>query len=291
MKKTLISTLYFFYAINLFAQANLTQEEKEDGVINYSNIKNVLKSDGLEKQVEAKKEYIKTIKKEKSVLNKGRYDIPSEEDFWAMMTRYWLVKNAQLLRWDFPKPDYGIGPAFRTLLEKFGYFNEHFKILIINSPNISHFGFPGEKGESIFILSLPFMRGLDLTKVDISLLLFEDFLRLREGYFKKNLGLKLDWIGGNFYGKSFEKKNLTSLMEKFDSVVFKKGFNFQQQFEITKKMDALLKSEPHIWSSYFKLFNKLERFIKTDLLYKNNVKIYPTPELQMNWLAPKSKKL
>ena len=69
--------------------------------------------------------------------------------------------------------------------------------------------------------------------------------------------------------------------------MLKTGFNFQQQYEITKKMDAQLKSEPNLWSVYFKLYGKLERFMKSDLLYKNYIKIYPSPELQINWLSPK----
>ena len=290
MTKIFFLFILTFQSTLILAQSKgLTQEEKENEILDYSNIRSVLKSDGLEEVRNDKNEFIKEIKKQRKNIHFKKYNYPKEDDFWVMSSELWLVKNAQLLRWDFPKPDYGIGVAFQQLLEKFGYYNENYKILVVNTPNVTHFGFPAGKNSYIFILSLPFMRSLDLTKVDLSLLIFEDFLRLKEGYFIQNLELDTKFLGSNFYKSKDNKKIVKEVLEKYSSVVFKTGFNFQQQYEITKKMDSYLKSEPPLWSAYFKLYHKLERFIKTDILYKNYLKIYPSPELQLKWLSPKKK--
>ena len=135
------------------------------------------------------------------------------------------------------------------------------------------------------------MRNLDLTKVDISLLLLEDLLRLQAGYFKENLELDEKLIGQNFYGEKLLPDFWKKYTKAYDKVIRKTGFNFQQQFEITKKMDGLLKSTPALWNAYFKLINKLDKFLKVDVLFKHMIKIYPSPELQLKWLAPPKKQL
>ncbi|MEX0798013.1 MAG: hypothetical protein WD025_01125, partial [Bacteriovoracaceae bacterium] len=82
-----------------------------------------------------------------------------------------------------------------------------------------------------------------------------------------------------------------NILKGYSSVVYEKGFSFQQQYEITKKMDRLLKSEPEIWNSYLKLLQKIDHLIKSNLMYKDYNKIYPSPEMQMEWLSPKKKVL
>lgn len=268
---------------------DLTQEEKEDEIIDYSNIKSVLKSDGLEKSRDKKQNIVRKIKKEKKVIQKSRYDYPTKEDFWWIMTELWLIKNAQILRWDFPKPEYGIKSAFKNLLEQYGYYNVKFKIIIVNTPAISHYGLPAGKDSYIFILSLPFMRGLDLTKVDISLLLLENFFRLKRDQFKNNLKFDKSIIGNNFEVGGFSKELFTPLLKQYSQRILKVGYTFEQQFLVTKDMDLLLKGTPALWSAYFKLYNKIDRFIKSDALFKNYLKIYPSPELQIKWLSPKKK--
>lgn len=267
-----------------------TMEESEKDLLNYSNIKSVLKNDGLVEEKKKKEQIVKEIKKEKQKINISRYDFPNEDDFWLQISEYWLVKNAQLLRWDFPKPEYGIDSAFKNLLENFGFYNKHYKILIVNSPKVTHLGLPAGKDRYIFVISLPFMRTMDLTKVDISLLLLEDMLRLEKDYLKNNLDQKTDFLGSNFYGKEAPKKELImKFLGGYDEIIFSKGFNFQQQFEVTKQMDSYLKSDPALWGAYFNLLKKIDRLIKNDLLYKDYLKIYPSPELQMQWLSPKKK--
>ena len=266
-----------------------TFEEKEQKLIDYSNIKNVLVNDGLEKQKKNRESLVKQIKVERKVISKNKYFYPEEEDFWHFMSELWLVKNAQLLSWDFPKPEYGIDVAFKNLLEKLGYFNKHFKILIVNTPNVVHFGLPAGKDTYIFLLSLPFIRSLDLTKVDISLVLLEDFFRLENKDFIKNLKVETALLGTNFHDKKVKKELVKSILKNYSRVVLEEGFNFQQQYEVTKMMDSVLKSDASIWGAYYRVINKINRFIKSDLLYQKYLKIYPSPELQIQWLTPKKK--
>tara|TARA_B100001971_G_scaffold215195_1_gene260348 strand:+ start:179550 stop:180419 length:870 start_codon:yes stop_codon:yes gene_type:complete len=276
----------------LWAQDNGKSElEKEAEVIDYSNIKSVLKEDGLENEAKLKKKIIKKIKEEKKEIQLSKYNYPNKDSFWSFMSEFWLVKNAQELKWDAPRPDYGVNIAFKNLLEKLGYYNKSYKILIVDSPNITHLGLPSNPNEFILILSLPFMRTLDLTKVDISLLLLENFLRVEKGFFQENLLIKPDFIGSNFYKEGMNKKKINELLNEYSNVAYKKGFNFQQQYEVTKAMDRLLKSYPELWSVYFRLLGKIDSLIKSNLLYKNYTKIYPSPEMQIQWLKPKEEVL
>ncbi|MFT6631341.1 MAG: hypothetical protein ACJAS4_001290 [Bacteriovoracaceae bacterium] len=291
--KNLLITFIFLVTSSSFSQesktSDLTQEEREDSVVDYSNIKSVILNDGLQSEKEKKQELVKEIKSQRGRISSNRHNYPSADDYWSMLSELWLVKNAQVLRWDFPKPEYGLNIAFQQLLEKFGYYNKAFKILIVNTPTLTHFSLPDGKNSFIFILSLPFMRSLDLTKVDISLLMFEDFLRMENGFFITNVEIDQKFLGTNFQEKKLDKSQLKNALKKYTDVVFNTGFNFQQQYEVTKAVDQILKSDPALWSAYFKLYKKLDRFIKTDLLYKNYLKIYPSPELQLQWLSPKKK--
>lgn len=267
----------------------ILQEDKENSVIDYSNIKNVLKRDGLAGHKEKKETQLKKIKKIKSKMQLAKYNYPDKSDFWSFMSEYWLVKKAQQLQWDITRPEYGITSAFKGLLEEFGYYQKKFKILIVNSPDITHMGLPSNSGEVILLLSLPFMRTIDLTKVDISLLLLEDFFRVEQMYFAKNLKVDLKFIGGNFAGSKLNLKALKAVQDDYDRVIFKSGFSFQQQYQVTKQMDRILKSNPGLWSAYIKVLNKVDRLIKMNLLFKNYNNIFPSPELQIKWLTPKKK--
>ena len=290
MKKILfISLLISFSAL---AQKEIkTDIEKEAEVIDYSNIQSVLKEDGLEKEAVLKKKLVQKVIKEKKVIKLKKYNYPRKEEFWSFMSELWIIKNAQDLKWDAPRPEYGINLAFKNLLEKLGYFNHSYKILIVDTPNITHFGLPSNENESILILSLPFMRTLDLTKVDISLLLLEDFLRIKNGHFLDNLIVKTDFIGKNFSQDGMDKTVIENILGDYSNIVYKKGFNFQQQYETTKAMDRVLKSYPDIWSAYLRLLNKIDRLVKNNLLFKNYTKVYPSPEMQIQWLKPKEEVL
>lgn len=303
MINSLISFLIFLsfntYAQNLSELSNsitnkktpkiILQEEKEKEVLDYSNIKNVLKRDGLTGYKEKNEKKLKKIKKLKNKMKQDRYRYPMTSDFWSFMSEYWLVKKAQQLQWDITRPDYGIKSVFKNLLEDLGYYQKKFKILIINTPDITHMGLPGNKNEIILLISLPFMRTIDLTKVDISILLLEDFFRVEHMYFAKNIKADLTFLNSNFSNTKMDLNKLKAIQSEYDRIIYKSGFSFQQQYKVTKIMDRVLKSHLALWNAYIKVINKVDRLIKNNLLYKSYNNIYPSPELQIKWLMPKKK--
>jgi hypothetical protein len=272
-------------------QIKLLPEEKEESLMDYSNIKQVLKKDGLVSHKDKKLNDIKKIKEIKRDLEAKRYQYPNQETMWTFLSELWLVKNAQLLQWDFSKPEYGIAKAFRSLLEQIGYYHKKIKILVVNTPEITHAALPGDKGEYFFLISLPFMRTLDLTKVDISLLFLEDMYRLDNGFFLKNLKTDLSFLGSNFKKSKYQKKYITSLLADYSRILYKDGFSFQQQYKVTKQMDSILKTDQALWGVYLKMLKKIDILVKDNLLYKDYTKIYPSPELQIKWLSPRKKLL
>ncbi|MFT6069812.1 MAG: hypothetical protein ACJAT2_003120 [Bacteriovoracaceae bacterium] len=265
------------------------KKAKEGSHLNFDSIKSVLKNDFLTE--EARKNRAGEIEKNEAARKKkeGLYNAPDRSDFWTFFSEYWLVKNATILKWDFEKPDYALDDSFKYFLEKLGYYEKRFRILMVNTPNITHFALPADPNEYVFIISVPFIRTLDLTKLEISLLLFEDMLRADNGYFVQAVSTNelRDLIGKNFYGKKVNLKTLKNLETKYDEIIFDKGFNFQQQFAITKKMDHILKTDLQLWNLYYKMLQKIDDLVKSNVLYRKYNQIYPSPELQMNWLRPK----
>ncbi len=270
-------------------KVKLLQEEKEQSLMDYSSIKSVLEKDGLNKFKTKKSKEVAQIKKVKNEIESAKYNYPNSEDFWSFMSEYWLVKNAQVLQWDFSKPKYGIASAFRRLLEQIGYYNRKIKILIVNTPNITHAALPGDKDEYFFLISLPFMRTLDLTKVDIALLFLEDMHRIDQGYFKANIKKDTSFIGTSFKGSKPKKQSIDDLSKEYTRILFSDGFTFQQQYATTKLMDTVLSSDQTLRMVYMKLLGKIDELVKDNLLYKDYTKIYPSPELQIKWLSPKKK--
>jgi hypothetical protein len=80
------------------------------------------------------------------------------------------------------------------------------------------------------------------------------------------------------------------ILAKYDELLFDKGFTFQQQFEVTNEVNQYLKNDLSLWNLYLKLLEKLDGLVKTNILYQNYVKIYPSPEMQMTWIKPKKDK-
>ncbi len=286
------SFIFVILGFSIAASSSNRLSDREE-FVDFKNIQQVLKNDRLD--VEVKKEKSKREKKKRKKLRRQirKYQIPREQEFWTFFSEYWMVKNATILKWDFKKPDYGVESAFRIFLETLGIYEKRFKILFTNTPDITHFALPSDNGETIFLLSIPFIRTLDLSKLEISLLLLEDFLRAKQGYFKNFVrSAKLDkFLGGNFFGKKLEKNFLKKTSEKYDQIIFDRGFNFQQQFEVTTKMNSILKSDPKLWNAYYQMIGKIDNLVKSNILYKKYLKIYPSPELQLSWLKPKKGKI
>ncbi|MBK23422.1 MAG: hypothetical protein CME70_05390 [Halobacteriovorax sp.] len=282
MKKFVLIVILF----SLCASA----EDKKKSHLDFDSIKSVLKNDFLTEEARKNRKQELELDKAKLAKKKGQYNAPDRSDFWTFFTEYWLVKNATILKWDFEKPDYALDDSFKFFLEKLGYYEKTFRILLVNTPNITHFALPSDPNEYLFIISVPFIRTLDLTKLEISLLLFEDMLRADNGYFVQYVSSDdlRQLVGKNFFDKKkINLKTLKNLSTKYDEIIFDKGFNFQQQFAITKKMDHILKTDLQLWNMYYKMLQKIDDLVKSNVLYKKYNQIYPSPELQMNWLRPK----
>jgi hypothetical protein len=84
---------------------------------------------------------------------------------------------------------------------------------------------------------------------------------------------------------------LQEMLKNYDTQITQKGYTFQQQFEITKKMNSYLKAQPELWNGYFRLLGKIDRFTKTNQQYKDYIKLYPSPEMQIKWISPEEKPL
>ena len=267
-----------------------SSKEGSKDLIDFSSIKDIIKKDGLEEELKKKEEVKRKLIDQKKLSDIKKYNVPTSETFWSFFSELWLVKNANILKWDFHKPDFELETSFAAFLESQGQYEKKFKILLLDSTEIAHAALPSNNDELIFILSTPFIRTLDLSKIEISLILYEDFIRLRKGYFKNYiLDKELEaYLGTNFNGKAFDKKLIENHLKKYNQVLFEKGFNFQEQFEVTKEIDVLLKNDLKIWNTYLTLLGKIDQLTKENTLYKKYNQIYPSPELQINWLKPKN---
>lgn len=292
--------IILFFCCHALAQDNMskpedmvkTQPEKENELINFNSLKKILKNDLLEGEVQKKVDTVEKIKEERKDAEISKNFFPTKEDIWGFISEYWLVKSAQDLKWDFEKPDYGLREAVITVFRSQSLIEKKIKILIINSPNLSHLAIPGNNNESIFLISLPFIRSLDLTKQEIALLLLEDYFRLEAGYFVKYVATKElnEVLGKNFFGRNMDIKEIDKVLQNYNDFIAKKGFSFQEQYEITKKMDTLLRSQMNLWTSYGQMISKIDRLVKMNLMFEHYIKLYPSPEMQLKWLNPKETK-
>lgn len=266
-----------------------TLAEKEGELLDFNSIKQILKNDGLDQSANKKQKVIFQAKTERIERTTRMFDIPQKDEMMGFISELWLVKNAPILKWDFQKPDYGLDQSFALFLERMGHFEQRFKILLLNGPNITHFAIPGFKGEIIFLLSQPFIRTLDLSKLEISLLLYEDYLRFKANYFLEKIEEKelTALLGGNFEKKKFDRSIVDKVLQRYDSALLDKGFTFNQQYSITVKMGDLLKSDMKLWNSYVNMIKKIDDLVKSNLMYSKYTEIYPSPELQLGWLLPK----
>ncbi|MFZ4712301.1 MAG: hypothetical protein ACOYL6_01200 [Bacteriovoracaceae bacterium] len=265
-----------------------TQVEKEAENINFDSLKKVLKNDLLDKEVKKKVDIVQQIKVENKEKELQRFFYPVKEDFWSFFSELWLVKNIQDLKWDFEKPDYGLNEAVMNLFRSHGFLEKRIKILIINSPHLSHLGLPANGNESIYLISLPFIRSMDLSKQEIAMIILEDYLRLESGLLEKYIISKdlTESFGKSYAGKNIDQKVLNITLDKLTEFTLKKGFTFQEQFDITKKMDTLLKSNQQNWNTYIQLLNKMDKLVKMNLIFESHIKLYPSPEMQIKWLSP-----
>lgn len=279
--------ILFLLCLLLGSQYSFAQSEME--VVDFNSIKEILKKDGLLEEANKKKKIYKNKKNNQLKDKIKKSEIPDVNNIWTFLSEYWLVKNAPVVKWNFNSIDYGLESSFKYFLEKLGFFEVSFKILICDSPNIPHYSFPANRGENIIILSLPFIRTLNLSKLEISLILFTEFLHSRQNHFKKFVMTKdLNAVLGKRIDKvKFSKKNIDAVMKKYDEMIFVEGYNPQQRYNVTKRMKKFLKNDLKLYKLYLVMLQKIDDLSKSNILYKNYAQIYQSPEVQLKWLRPK----
>jgi len=265
-----------------------TAVEEEAEFMDFDKLNNVLKQDRLDAYAKEKQIIAKKLAEQRKILEKKKYFYPREEIFWSMLSELWCVKNSLYLKWDFENADLGIGINFKKLLESLSLNKKKIKILILDSMNVAHMALPSDEGAYIFLLSLPFIRTMDLTKREISLLLLEDMVRADKNFFKSFLrteDLKKK-SGKAMDNNKPDAKYVKELLDQYNEVALQKGFTFQQQYEVTKFMDNILKTKSEFWQSYLTLIQKRDLLVKTNDGFSWYSRVYPSPEMQLTWLQP-----
>ena len=261
--------------------------------VNFKAIQKVLNNDQLASPALRKQKTMDKSKQRQQYLAKALYDIPLAENFWGFFSEFWLVKNVNILQWDVAMPDYAIETHFTAWLKKLKLPPLKFKLLLLDSINVCHVALPGNPGEVIFLLSVPFMRTLDLSQTEISLVLLEDLVRHQQGYLTEYVATRDAqrlW-GTNFKtNPKFKAKFVGEMLQRLDEITMGTGFNFQQQFVVTSAVKELIQSEDKLLYSYQALLKKIDQLVKNNPKYKNYLNIYPSPELQLNWLHPEKVK-
>jgi len=273
---------------NVLANADKTSLEKEVDQVDFDQLGEILKKDKLDQYALEKKALAKKLEQQRKVLELKRYFYPTEENFWNVISELWCVKNSLYLKWDFEKSDLGIGLSLKKILEGLSLNKKRIKILLVDSMTVAHIALPTDDNTYFLLLSLPFIRSMDLSKREISLLLLEDMMRADMGYFKNALTPKTyqQYLGQSMKNKKVEMKFVNELLDSYNEIALQKGFSFQQQYEITKKMDAILKTRSELWQAYLALIQKRDLLVRTNEGYAWYSRFYPSPEMQLTWLQP-----
>ena len=272
MKTSFITLILFLLSFSSYAK-------NSSGV---DQIKDILIKDKL--LIEQDKKIISDLKEEVEKEKKKKFENQpvTEVEFWGLITHLWLVKRENRLKWDFEKVDYGVSGVFERLLDKLNITGKGFKILYLNSISIPHMGI-STGSDYILLISKPFIERLDLSKQEVSLLLLEEYLRLKMNTLMNKINAKLNLIASN----KEEKKS--ALFDKYlavlDESIFAKGFSFQDQYNLTKEVVTHLKNDPSIAGLYRRLNDKIKKLLESDQTLSSYAKIYPSPELRETWLA------
>jgi len=291
--RVLFIIVTFLFSYN-FAEASKTKNSddekvKELDLVDFNSIKDVLKSDQLEISAQKKIIKVKKIKKKRLNQSKSKYDIPSESTFWRIASEYWLVKNAPILKWNFNKPDYGLQDRVSQTFKKLGIINLNFHILLVNTTTLSHSYLPSGD-DFLVLLSVPFMRSLNLNHTEISLLILENYIRSQMRLLEQKLETPeiRSYIGSNFFAsKKVSTVPFMQVVKGYSQQILTHGYNFQQQYAVTKKMKQYLSGETKLEETYVSLLSKINQLVTNDPTYKYYVKIYPSPIVQRNWFLGK----
>ena len=91
----------------------------------------------------------------------------------------------------------------------------------------------------------------------------------------------------SFYKKKLPKEEFKKFFDSIDHLIYKKGFNFKEQYLITRKIVEIFREKKVYWNAYYSYLKKIDDLIKMNLMDGKYLRIYPSPELQMNWMNSK----
>ena len=96
--------------------------------------------------------------------------------------------------------------------------------------------------EYVLLISKPFIEMMDLSKQEISLILLEEYVRLKMNILMNKINNQLNTLA------SKKEKDQSLIFENYLSVldknIFVKGFSFQDQYNLTKEVVSHLKMIP-----------------------------------------------
>ena len=172
------------------------------------------------------------------------------------------------------------------MLEQLEIKDKSFKIILINSTILTHFALPSDVNHYIFILSLPFIREVKLSNVDIAILLLEDMMRSDLGLMKKSIlsQNKINILGASLKNSTINKMTFEKLLKRYDEKIYEKGYSFQDQFLVTKEIGKKVRKYNKINQNYISMLSKIDFAIKSGKSFSHYNKTYPSPEMQMKWL-------
>ena len=241
-------------------------------------IKDILVKDKLIKEEDKNKIDELKRKVEQDNLNFTKENQINKADFLNLVANLWLVKREKILKWDFKKVDYGVNEVFQNLLKKFSTSGLNYKILYLNSDAVVHYGL--SMGDSyLLLISKPFIERLDLSKQEIALILFEEYIRLNSNIVEEKL---MSHIG------DFQVSNLNPIIDKtllfYDDYILNKGFTFQDQYELVKSVAINIKNDKKVVELYRGLNDKIKNLIILDKSFHGYSKRFPSPDLKEKWL-------
>lgn len=280
-------------SLNKTQMKSIDREEKVEQILDFSSLKSVLEKDQLEPFNEERKKKIKVYKEKKKIIQESKKLFPNREDFLFWMGRQWLITQHTKLDWNHSRPAYGIQERFTELLKELGIMYVKHELLIIDSPDLAYGVIPGNYESSLYIVSLPFIRALDLSKLEIALLMLDSLLRQKMKLYEAKIPQTLKILTG--YNKveiSKEdqlKSSINQALMEYNRFMLEKGYDFKDQYKLTKELASMLKSRPKLWNTYYKLLSKIENLVNVNELFKNYIKLYPTPDLQKKWMSEESK--
>jgi len=284
-------TILFFLS---FSSTSISNEKSRGKIekLRFDNLEKAIKDDKLKKIIKNERKKIKLSYKTKKKNFKNLYNFPTEGEFWNFFSDYWLIKNEPILKWNYQRTDYKLIDFVKKFFKDQGVLDKSISVLLLNTPVMFYGIMPTKNNKLIFLLSNPFIKILDLSKEEISLLFFQEYIRNKEGILFKYLksDLLANKFSSNFYKKNFSISFIEPVQKAFNDLYLYKGFNFQDQYNLTKALNIHLQSNLKLWGTYINLLKKIDSLTKSNSLYKDYIKKFPSPELQINWLTDKFKK-